>query len=74
MNEKNQKTRIYAMRAFGIDIAGMERTGLTHDESLLLAKIREYRRRSQFVETVRYGGGFEVDEELSMQCCSHGWN
>jgi len=67
--------RQYAMRAFGIDIEQMPevRAKLTEDESLLLAKIREYQRRSQFV-AVKPGEDFEVDEELSIECCSHGWN
>lgn len=67
--------RQYVMRAFGVDIEQMPgvRSELTEDESLLLAKIREYQRRSQFV-AVRPGEDFEVDEGLAIQCCSHGWN
>lgn len=67
--------RQYAMRAFGIDIKQMPEViaELTEDESLLLAKIREYQRRSQFV-AAKSGEDFEVDEELSRECCSHGWN
>lgn len=65
----------YAMRTFGIDIKQIPgvKTGLTDDETLLLAKIREYQRVSQFVET-KPGENFEVDEILSEECCSHGWN
>ena len=70
------ESRKYALRAFGIDvekIPGMS-AELTYDESLLLAKIREYQRRAQYVSKKLPGEDFEIDEELSDQCCSHGWN
>lgn len=66
----------YTLRTFGIDtkkIPGIS-TGLTYDEILLLAKIRECQRRSQFISKRFPGEDFEIDEELSEQCCSHGWN
>ncbi len=64
------------MRTFGIDIENIPGLyiGLTEDESLLLAKIRETRRRSRFMPVRRTDENFEVDLELSGQCCSHGWN
>lgn len=60
-------SRTYALRKFGIDtkkIPGIN-TGLTYDESLLLTKIREYQRRSQYVSKRFPGEDFEIDEELS---------
>ena len=70
------ESRTYALRAFGIDtkkVPGIN-TGLTYDESLLLIKIRECQRRAQYVSKKLPGEDFEIDEELSEQCCSHGWN
>lgn len=70
------ESRKYALRTFGMDIKqvpGMN-TGLTDDENLLLMKIREYQRRSKFVGKILPGENFDIDEELSIQCCSHGWN
>lgn len=70
------ESRIYALRTFGIDIKKVPgiNTGLTYDEILLLTKIRECQRRSQFISQRFPGEDFEIDEELSYQCCSHGWN
>lgn len=70
------ESRKYALRVFGIDIKKVPgiNTGLTDDEILLLAKIREYQRISQYVSKKLPGEDFEIDEELSDQCCSHGWN
>ena len=68
--------RTFGIRTFGIDIKhipGMN-TGLTDDENLLLMKIREYQRRTNFVSKKFPGEDFEIDEEFSFQCCSHGWN
>lgn len=68
--------RKYVIRAFGIDVKQIPgiSSGLTYDESLLLIKIREYQRRSNFVSNRLPGEDFEIDEGLSVQCCSHGWN
>jgi hypothetical protein len=70
------ESRKYAIRTFGVDIKKVPgiSTGLTDDESLLLAKIKEYQRISQYVSKRLPGEDFEIDEELSEQCCSHGWN
>ena len=70
------ESRKYALRTFGIDvkqILGVSK-GLTDDENLLLMKIREYQRRAQYVSKRFPGEDFEIDEELSELCCSHGWN
>lgn len=70
------ESRKYALRTFGIDtkkVPGMS-TGLTDDENIFLMKIREYQRRAQYVSRRFPGEDFEIDEELSGQCCSHGWN
>lgn len=70
------ESRTYALRTFGIDtkkVPGINK-GLTYDESLLLERIREYQRRAQYVSKRFPGEDFEIDEELSNQCCSHGWN
>ena len=70
------ESRKYAIRTFGIDveqIPGID-TELTDDENLLLIKIRECQRRANFVSKRFPGEDFEIDEELSVQCCSHGWN
>jgi hypothetical protein len=70
------ESRKYALRTFGIDtkkVPGINK-GLTYDEMLLLEKIRECRRRVQYVSKRLPGEDFEIDEELSNQCCSHGWN
>ena len=66
----------YALRTFGIDIKQIPGIciGLTYDESLLLIKIRECQRRSNFVGKRLPGEDFEIDKELSIQCCTHGWN
>ena len=70
------ESRTYALRTFGIDtkkVPGIN-TGLTYDERLLLIKIRECKRRARYVSKRLPGEDFEIDEELSNQCCSHGWN
>ncbi len=70
------ESRTYALRTFGIDtkkVPGINK-GLTYDESLLLERIRECQRRAQYISKRFPGEDFEIDEELSNQCCSHGWN
>lgn len=76
MESSKSGIRQYAIRAFGIDIEQIPgiNVGLTEDEGHLLTKIREYQRRSRFVPARFPGEDFEIDEELSRQCCSHGWN
>lgn len=70
------ESRKYAIRVFGIDIKQIPGVGkeLTDDENLLLLKIRECQRRSNFISKRFPGEDFDIDEELSVQCCSHGWN
>ena len=67
----------YALRTFGIDMKQIPGASirLTDDENLLLMKIRECQRRANFVSKKKFPGeDFEIDEEFSFQCCSHGWN
>lgn len=69
-------SRTYALRTFGIDTKNVPgiNTELTYDENLLLMKIRESKRRAQYISKRLPGEDFEIDEELSKLCCSHGWN
>ena len=70
------ESRKYAMRFFGIDIKKIPglNIGLTEEDEILLTKIREIQRRSRFVPIRRTDENFEIDLELSRQCCEHGWN
>ncbi len=70
----SEKLRKYVMRSFGVDIRDLEKKGLTHDEEILLCKIRETRRLADLHrgEKKKPSEDFEIDEELS-ELCSEAW-
>lgn len=62
----------YAMKTFGIELPSI---GLTIDEEVELFRIRNYKYKvvkQDFAD--KSGKSWEIDEELSKQCLSHGWN
>lgn len=76
MQSNQSGMREYAIKTFGIDmrqITGIN-IGLTEEESQLLLKIRESQRIAGFVSVRLPIENFEIDVELSNECCSHGWN
>ncbi len=76
MQSNKSGIRGYAIKTFGIDVKQITgiNVGLTEEESQLLLKIRESQRTADFVPVRLPDENFEIDEELSNECCSHGWN